>query len=109
MAKQPIQMNPTNRKKLKGIAYTHEKLLKDPEYVEEYIKSLEENGQHLLDKVIRYEEALKKIVDGPGRNMTGWKFSWAHDFASRVLTSDDNKTVTGNLPISNGGPGGKNE
>lgn len=33
----------------------------------------------------KMKAALRKLRDGPGNNMTGWKLTWASTFAEKAL------------------------
>ncbi len=48
---------------------------------EDAVKSLKKQ----VDEMDRYVAALRKLRDGPGRDMAAWKLTWAHEFASRAL------------------------
>jgi len=41
-----------------------------------------------MQEIERLRAALEKLRDGPGRDMAGWKMTWAHEFAKAALEDD---------------------
>lgn len=47
-----------------------------------------ETVRKLIDRLKRYEEALKKLRDGPGVSLAGWRRTWANKIARKALEEE---------------------
>jgi hypothetical protein len=55
-----------------------------------WIKTKEYSGEikerdSLREKLAVAVEALKKLMNGPGNRMVGWRLTWAHTFSKEAL------------------------
>lgn len=49
------------------------------------LQSKNKINAQLRERVAKLEEALRKIENGPGNSMSGWKLTWAHETARDAI------------------------
>ncbi len=53
-----------------------------------------------------FRKGLEKLQDGPGRNMAGWKQTWAHEYAGEMIAKGAAISPKAKSASTEGGKGG---